>query len=275
LPPSCASTRRRCPRRFKPPRHPLIEAPMSDPARATVRISKLLSERGLCSRREADEYLARGWVSVDGRVAQVGEQALPDQRITLARPAQAQQTARVTILLNKPVGVVSGQAEKGYRPAIALIRPETRYAKDAHPIRFERAHLAHLAVAGRLDIDSHGLLVLTQDGRIAKQLIGERSGVEKEYLVRVQGQLSPEGLALLNHGLSLDGKRLLPARVAWQNTEQLRFILQEGKKRQIRRMCELVGLKVTNLKRVRIGSVRLGDLPAGQWRYLRAGERFS
>jgi len=248
---------------------------MPDPARATVRISKLLSERGLCSRREADEYLARGWVSVDGRVAQVGEQAFADQRITLARPAQARQTARVTILLNKPVGVVSGQAEKGYRPAVALIRPETRYARDAHPIRFERAHLAGLAVAGRLDIDSHGLLVLTQDGRIAKQLIGERSGVEKEYLVRVQGQLSPEGLALLNHGLSLDGKRLLPARVAWQNAGQLRFILQEGKKRQIRRMCELVGLKVTNLKRVRIGSVRLGDLPPGQWRYLRAGETFA
>jgi len=204
----------------------------------------------------------------------LGERALPGQTITLARPAQKRQATRVTILLNKPVGIVSGQAEKGYRPAVVLIRPETRYAKDTSRLRFERPHLAGLAVAGRLDIDSHGLLVLTQDGRIAKQLIGEHSGVEKEYLVRVQGTLTPQGLALLNHGLSLDGKRLRPARVQWQNDAQLRFILQEGKKRQIRRMCELVGLTVTNLKRVRIGKVRLGDLPMGQWRYLRAGEGF-
>jgi len=242
--------------------------------RETVRISKLMSERGLCSRREADDYLARGWVRVDGRIAQLGEQAFPEQIITLARPAQTRQTARVTILLNKPIGYVSGQAEKGYRPAITLIRPETQFAKDARTARFERAHLSGLAVAGRLDIDSHGLLVLTQDGRIAKQLIGEHSGVEKEYLVRVQGTLTPHGLALLNHGLSLDGKRLRPARVQWQNDAQLRFILQEGKKRQIRRMCECVGLKVTNLKRVRIGKVCLGDLPMGQWRYLRADEGF-
>jgi len=243
-------------------------------AREKFRISKLMSERGVCSRREADDYIARGWVQVDGRIAQLGEQAFPEQVITLARPAQTRQTARVTILLNKPIGYVSGQAEKGYRPAITLIRPQTQFAQDARAIHFERAHLSGLAVAGRLDIDSQGLLVLTQDGRIAKQLIGEHSDVEKEYLVRVQGALTPNGLALLNHGLSLDGKRLRPARVQWQNDAQLRFILQEGKKRQIRRMCECVGLTVTNLKRVRIGKVRLGDLPTGQWRYLRAGEGF-
>ena len=129
-------------------------------------------------------------------------------------------------------------------------------------------------MAGRLDIDSQGLLVLTQDGRIAKQLIGEDSEVDKEYLVRVQGSLSDRGLELLNHGLSLDGKALRPAQVRWQNSDQLRFVLREGKKRQIRRMCELVGLKVVGLKRVRIGRVALGDLPLGQWRYLREDERF-
>jgi 23S rRNA pseudouridine2604 synthase len=116
--------------------------------------------------------------------------------------------------------------------------------------------------------------VLTQDGRIARQLIGEDSGIEKEYLVRVQGNIAGNGLALLNHGLKLDGEALKPAKVSWLNDDQLRFILKEGKKRQIRRMCELVGLKVTGLKRVRIGKVRLGDLPAGQWRYLREGEAF-
>jgi len=243
-------------------------------ARDKVRVSKLLSERGLCSRREADDYIARGWVQVDGRVVQLGEQVFAEQVITLARPAQTRQTTRVTILLNKPVGYVSGQAEKGYRPAITLIRPQTRCTKDTHNLRFTRSHLTGLAVAGRLDIDSQGLLVLTQDGRIAKQLIGEHSTVEKEYLVRVEGKLIPDGLALLNHGLSLDGKRLRPANVQWQNNAQLRFVLQEGKKRQIRRMCALVGLTVTSLKRVRIGKVRLGDLPIGQWRYLRPGEGF-
>jgi len=240
-----------------------------------IRVSKLLSERGLCSRREADAYIEKGWVRVDGKVAELGERALPGQTITLARPAQTRQTTRVTILLNKPVGIVSGQADKGYRPAVTLIRPENHYAKDTGRLRFERSHLAGLAVAGRLDIDSQGLLVLTQNGRIAKQLIGENSDVEKEYLVRVQGHLAPDGLALLNHGLSLDGKRLRPAKVDWQNREQLRFILREGKKRQIRRMCELVGLTVVGLKRVRIGNIRLGDLPPGQWRYLGEGEKFT
>jgi len=245
------------------------------PEREKIRISKLMSERGLCSRREADAYIEKGWVRVDGKVAGLGERAFPGQTITLARPAQERQTTRVTILLNKPVGIVSGQAEKGYRPAVVLIRPETHYAKDPSRLRFERPHLAGLAVAGRLDIDSQGLLVLTQNGRIAKQLIGENSDVEKEYLVRVQGRLSPNGLSLLNHGLSLDGKRLRPAKVDWQNQEQLRFILREGKKRQIRRMCEQVGLKVVGLKRVRIGNIRLGDLPPGQWRYLGEDEKFT
>ncbi|RYG62767.1 pseudouridine synthase, partial [bacterium] len=131
-----------------------------------------------------------------------------------------------------------------------------------------------LAPAGRLDIDSTGLLVLTQDGRVAKQLIGENSSVEKEYLVRVEGRLSDEGLARLRHGLSLDGVKLRPAQVSWQNEDQLRFVLREGRKRQIRRMCETVGLYVTGLKRVRSGKVLLGGLPPGQWRYLRPDESF-
>ncbi|HAF01759.1 MAG TPA: pseudouridine synthase, partial [Methylophilaceae bacterium] len=131
-----------------------------------------------------------------------------------------------------------------------------------------------LAPAGRLDIDSTGLLVLTQDGRIARHLIGDDSTVEKEYLVRVEGELSHEDLTKLNYGLSLDGVKLKPAKVSWQNEDQLRFVLREGKKRQIRRMCEMVGLKVVGLKRIRIGSVNLGKLPVGQWRFLRADERF-
>jgi 23S rRNA pseudouridine2604 synthase len=240
-----------------------------------IRLSKLMSEQGLCSRREADSYIERGWVLVDGeRVSELGTKVYPTQKVTLAKGAEAQQKSRVTILLNKPVGYVSGQAEDGYKPAVTLIQAESRTKDDAAPLQFNPAQLRGLAPAGRLDIDSTGLLVLTQDGRIAKQLIGEDSPIDKEYLVRVTGTLTDRGLALLNHGLSLDGAALKPAKVSWQNQDQLRFVLREGKKRQIRRMCELVGLKVTGLKRVRIGKVRLGDLPLGQWRYLREDERF-
>jgi 23S rRNA pseudouridine2604 synthase len=240
-----------------------------------VRLSKLMAAQGLCSRREADGYIERGLVFVDGeRITELGTKIYPNQRITLSRTAASEQTALVTILLNKPIGYVSGQPEPGYRPAVSLISQQSHYVDDRSPQRFHPSQLKGLAPAGRLDIDSTGLLVLTQDGRIARQLIGEDSDVEKEYLVRVQGKLSEQGLQLLNHGLSLDGAPLRRARVTWQNRDQLRFVLRQGKKRQIRRMCELVGLDAIGLKRVRIGSVRLGDLPIGQWRYLQSGERF-
>ncbi|MHA3902835.1 pseudouridine synthase [Castellaniella sp. WN] len=240
-----------------------------------VRISKLMAQRGLCSRREADAYIERGWVRVDGRiVSELGTKALPGARITLERQAARRQTDKVTIILNKPVGYVSHQSDKGHRLAASLIQARTHYRPGHGGPAFDPAHLRGLAPAGRLDIDSQGLLVLTQDGRIARQLIGDDSSLEKEYLVRVEGRLSANGLALLNHGLTLDGQALRPARVQWQNEDQLHFILREGRKRQIRRMCEQVGLKVVGLKRVRMGRVVLGDLPVGQWRYLRDGERF-
>ena len=234
-----------------------------------------MSEQGLCSRREADSYIERGWVLVDDvPVTELGTRIFPNQKITLARQAQTQQESSVTILLNKPVGYVSNLPEKGYQPAVVLIKPDARYVEDKMPLRFSATHLRGLAPAGRLDIDSQGLIIFTQDGRVAKQLIGQDTSIEKEYLARVTGTLSAEDLAKLNFGLSLDGKALKRAEVRWQNEDQLRFVLREGKKRQIRRMCELVGLEVTGLKRVRIGNVKLGDLPEGQWRYLRAGERF-
>lgn len=244
-----------------------------------VRLSKRMSELGLCSRREADEWIARGWVRVDGKViSELGSKVLPHQRISVERQASAEQSKRVTILINKPMGYVSGQAEDGYKPAVVLVTPENRWKEDKSPTLFHPTQLRSLVPAGRLDIDSVGLLILTQDGRIAKQLIGEDTAVEKEYLVRVKyskpGKLPDADLKLLNHGLSLDGKKLLPAKVRWQNDDQLSFILREGKKRQIRRMCDAVGLKVLGLKRVRIGQVKLGNLPPGQWRYLDADEKF-
>lgn len=269
------------------PHAPAHAAPRQEAAESDgrLRLSKLMSERGLASRREADEWIDAGWVRVDGEVAELGTRVLPTVHIDIDPQAREQQTQRVTILLHKPIGYVSGQAEDGYEPAVVLIQPQNRWADDKLPIQFNRAHHRNLAPAGRLDIDSTGLLVLTQDGRVAKALIGEDSGVEKEYLVRVQlleqpeaenvmAVTPPEAIEALRFGLELDGKPLKHAQVSWQNEQQLRVVLREGRKRQIRRMCELVGLKVIGLKRVRMGSVVLGKLPAGQWRYLRPDERF-
>jgi 23S rRNA pseudouridine2604 synthase len=242
-----------------------------------------MAELGLCSRREADDWIAQGWVKVNGEVAPMGLQVAPDARIEVDRRAQGQQQQQVTILVHKPIGYVSGQAEDGHQPAVTLVQDRNHWNGDTARQRFSPQQLRGLAPAGRLDIDSTGLLVLTQDGRVARQLIGEDSGMEKEYLVRVAyGQVTRDvqaafpsaQIARLRHGLSLDGQALKPAQVEWQNPEQLRFVLVEGKKRQIRRMCELVGLKVVGLKRIRIGRVVLGQLPVGMWRYLGAGERF-
>jgi 23S rRNA pseudouridine2604 synthase len=234
-----------------------------------------MSELGLCSRREADEWIENGWVRVDGEViTTLGTRVSPAAQIEIDPRAHRHQSESVTILLNKPVGYVSGQAEDGYQPAMVLIRPENRWTEDRAPITWKPGHLRGLAPAGRLDIDSTGLLVFTQDGRVARRLIGHDSEVEKEYLVRVEGTLTDDGMKLLKHGLSLDGEKLKPARVSWQNEHQLRFVLRQGKKRQIRRMCEAVGLTVTGLKRVRTGSVPLGKLPVGMWRYLRPDEMF-
>ncbi|MES2185309.1 MAG: pseudouridine synthase [Pseudomonadota bacterium] len=281
LPPGPASRMRRAPAPAGAVRGGAPDVPGA--ADGPVRLNKRMAELGLCSRREADDWIDRGWVRVNGQVAVMGIKVTPADRVEVDRRADDHQQQQVTILLHKPMGYVSGQAEDGHTPAATLVQAQTHWAGDLSKHRFSLQQLRGLAPAGRLDIDSVGLLVLTQDGRVARQLIGEDSGIEKEYLVRVhygevtgdvQAAYPREQLARLCHGLSLDGQPLKPARVDWQNPEQLRFVLKEGKKRQIRRMCEQVGLKVVGLKRIRIGQVVLGQLPVGQWRYLGPGERF-
>lgn len=232
------------------------------------RLSKLLSSRGICSRREADRYIAAGLVKVDGAVVtELGSKALPNAVIELLPHAQKLQESKITILLNKPIGYVSTQPEKGYPEALNLITPFNQYRKGKK-ITFHPGHLKKLSVVGRLDIDSKGLLLLTQDGALAKKMIGEDAQIEKEYLVRVEGNSSPATLRTLSHGLSLDKQKLKPVKVEEIEPGLLKFILKEGKKRQIRRMCALVHLKVISLKRVRIGPYVLGDLPEGKWRYI-------
>lgn len=240
-----------------------------------IRISKLMANRGLCSRREADFYIERGWVHYnDGQLAELGVKVDPESSIELDPRAQNSISSQLTVLLNKPVGYVSGQAEKNYVPAVTLVTPANHSRLDNIKRKWHAADRKGLAPAGRLDIDSQGLLILTQNGRVARTLVGPESNIEKEYLVRITGEATGEILQQLRHGLELDGRELKPARIKQINPDQLQFVLKEGKKRQIRRMCELVGLEVTGLKRVRIGQVRLGKLAEGQWRYLGKDERF-
>lgn len=231
------------------------------------RVNKWLAHEGVCSRREAEELIGQGLVSIDGaRVEDVGRKIERGQTLTLA---DAGGRAAITVVLNKPVGFVSAQPDAGQTPAARLIVRANLHG-GAMPDVDKHTRLAPL---GRLDQDSHGLLLLSEDGVLAKAVIGPESKLDKEYAVRVAGQINDRKLALLRHGLSLDGKTLKPAKVSTIGDQQLKLVLTEGRNRQIRRMCELVGLEVTDLLRVRIGPLDLGGLPEGRWRALAAHER--
>jgi 23S rRNA pseudouridine2604 synthase len=234
------------------------------------RVNKWLAQQGVCSRREAEALITDGLVSIDGaKVEDVGRKILPGQTLTLADRAEAGLSAQLTAVLHKPVGVVSAQPEPGQTPAVRLLSKANR-GGEAPSIPTADTSLAPL---GRLDMDSRGLLLLSEDGVLAKAVIGPQSNLDKQYLVRVEGQVTEVKLKLLRHGLRLDGRQLKPAKVSIVAGQQLRFVLTEGRNRQIRRMCDLVGLTVTDLFRVRIGPLRLGDLPEGKWRALTPEER--
>ncbi len=240
----------------------------------TVRISKLLSERGVCSRREADRLITAKQVLLNGQiVSELGTKCLPTDELTLRPFAQKMQQEKVTLILNKPVGFVSCQPEKGYREAKELLVAEAQLIGPDNK-RWESYHLKKLSVCGRLDIDSKGLLVFTQDGVIAKQLIGQDSAIEKEYLVAYQGEATPQALNLLRFGLELDGKPLKRAEVKLKRPGLLSITLREGRKRQIRRCMDMVGLQVLSLIRIRVGRVLLGTLPLGHFRFLGPNEFF-
>lgn len=235
-----------------------------------VRVNKWLAQSGVCSRREADALIAEGRVRIDGeRISDAGRKILPGQTLTLDQSGAAQLEARFTVVYNKPVGIVSGQPEAGETPAVAMIRRGNVFGTAA--VLPDRD--SGLAPVGRLDKDSHGLLVLSNDGVLAKAIIGPESELEKEYHVRVRGELFEEKIAWLRHGLELDGRKLKPAKVTQTGAQSLTFVLKEGRNRQIRRMCDMCELRVVDLARVRIGGLRLGELPEGQWRLLTAEER--
>lgn len=234
------------------------------------RVNRWLAQNGVCSRREAEGLIAQGLVSIDGaRVDDVGRKIEPGQTLTLADVAQAALESSMTVVIHKPVGVVSSQPDEGQVPAVRLLTKDALYGPAAKIPDWD----SRLAPVGRLDMDSRGLLILSEDGVVAKAVIGPESKLEKEYMVRVAGEITEKKLGMLRHGLQLDGRQLRYAKVKVVQGQQMRFVLKEGRNRQIRRMCELVGLEVVDLLRTRIGPITLGALPEGRWRPLAPEER--
>ncbi|HRD28756.1 MAG TPA: pseudouridine synthase [Caulobacter sp.] len=234
------------------------------------RVNRWLAQSGVCSRREAEALIGRGLVSIDGEVVgDAGRKILPGQTLTLADAATGALSSSLTLMFHKPVGIVSSQPEGDQVPAVRLITRKTVWGPcTIFPDRDSR-----LAPVGRLDMDSRGLLILSEDGVVAKAVIGPDSGLEKEYRVQVAGQITQDKIERLRYGLMLDGRQLKQAQVNLQGKQTLSFVLKEGRNRQIRRMCDLVGLEVVDLLRTRIGPITLGALPEGRWRPLAPEER--
>ena len=227
----------------------------------TERLQKILASRGVCSRRKAEELLDAGRVSVNGNVAQLGESADPDiDEILLDGKPLPSKSEYVYIMLNKPRGFVTTLSdEKGRKNAAELV---AGCGTRVYPV-------------GRLDMDSEGLLLFTNDGEFANLMMHPKHEVDKVYRVWVTN-FAPEKLDALKEPIELDGYRIKAPKVRPVRMEPTRAILDvtihEGRNRQVRRMCQAAGLEVARLKRISEGNLRIGDLKTGAWRYLEPSE---
>ncbi len=230
-----------------------------------TRIAKYLAQNGVVSRRRAETLISENKVKIDNQlVSEPGFKIVAGQIIEIALENEAK---AISLIINKPIGYVSAQAQNGEKPAIVLIKPENCIEN----IKSDFSHLK-IPALGRLDKDSHGLLILSNDGVLAKNVISPETESEKEYIVKVNGHLNNEKIAKLRHGLTLDGRKLKPAKVKQIGENTLNFVLREGRNRQIRRMCAMLGLEVFDLQRIRIGQIKLGNLELGKWRRLTDAE---
>jgi 23S rRNA pseudouridine2604 synthase len=240
---------------------------MTDPIRLAKRVAEL---RG-CSRREAEQFISGGWVRVDGIVVEEPQFRVADQRIDIDPQADLAQAEPVTLLLHKPPGY---RTTEGEPPASQLLTPATLWPEDRSGIRPLKKHFAQLTLCVPLETDASGLVVFTQDWRIARKLTEDAATLEHEVIVEVTGELAPNGLKRLNRGIPFNGRTPPTIKVSWQNETRLRVALKGAQPGQIAHLCEAVGLQVLSMKRIRLGRVPLGKLPVGQWRYLLEDERF-
>ncbi|MDO8925275.1 MAG: rRNA pseudouridine synthase [Sideroxyarcus sp.] len=238
---------------------------MTEPVRLAKRLAELIS----CSRREAELYIAGGWVMVDGQVVEEPQFMVSGQKVELHPDAVLVPVEPVTILFHQSPDVdMNADAIK------QLLSADTRAADDHSGIRLLKQHFLHLTQCTPLEMHAAGMTVFTQDFRVSRKLTDDAATIEQEYVVQVAGELAPDGLKLLNHGLSYNGKPLPPVKVSWQNETHLRFALKGVKPGQVAHMCKAVGLQVLAMKRLRIGRVSMSKLPVGQWRYLMPHEKF-
>jgi 23S rRNA pseudouridine2604 synthase len=237
---------------------------MSEPVRLAKRVAAMVP----CSRREAEQYIEGGWVRVDGQVVEEPQHRVADeQRVELDSGAKAANLEPVTLLLHKPAGMSDNEA-------LQLLSPATRAADDDSGVRPVKRHFSHLTALLELPAQASGLMVFSQDGRIVRKLTEDALSIEQELIAQVTGSIAEGGLARLAHGLVYEGRALPPIKVSWQNETRLRFALKGMPPWLVEWMCEQVGLRLTGLKRIRIGRLPMAGLPEGRWRYLRAGERF-
>jgi len=239
--------------------------PMTEP----IRLAKRLAELVHCSRREAELYIAGGWVSVDGQVVEEPQFMVAEQKVELLPGAKLVPVEPATILFHQPPDLdMNADSVK------QLLSADTRAVDDHSNIRLLKQHFFKLTQCTPLEPHASGLAVFTQDYRVTRKLTDDAVTIEQEYVVEVTGELLADGLKLLNHGLSYNGKPLPPVKVSWQSETRLRFALKGVKPGQVAHMCKAVGLQALSMKRLRVGRVSMSKLPMGQWRYLMPYEKF-
>lgn len=232
-----------------------------------IRLAKRVAELAGCSRREADQYIQGGWVSVDGEVIDAPQHPITTQTVSIDPDADLETAEPATLLLHKPAGIAFDAAPK-------LATPATRTVGDDPAIRVLKRHFVRLTPLMPMDDEASGLMVLSQDGRVWRRLNEDADTIEQEFVVEVEGELAPYGLAKLCDGMLYQGRALPRAKVSWQNENNLRFAIKAVRPGQLRHMCAQVGLEVRSIRRLRIGRIALNRMPVGEWRYLPVGERF-
>jgi len=244
---------------------------LPDTALAGERLSKRIAAMLPCSRREAEQYIEGGWVRVDGKVVEEPQFRVLKQEVELDKDASLAGDSAVTLLLHKPPGC-------GDAAALKLLERNHHFVDDASDIRPLKRHFAALSSAVALETGASGLLVFTQDWRVARKLKDDASLLEHEFTVDIQGQVTSDTLARLNQGLNADPQPLPRVRVSInssnENVCKLRFAVKGTHPGLLAYLCERANLKILAMKRIRIGRVAMGHLPVGQWRYLQTHERF-
>src|SRR5574340_1490980 len=238
-----------------------------------VRLAKRVAELRACSRREAEQFITGGWVRVDGVMVEAPQFRITDQRVEIDPQADLTQAEPVTLLLHKPAGYQALPGD-GAPPASQLLGTATLWAEDTSGIRPLKKHFAQLTLCVPLETSAGGLVVFTQDWRVARKLTEDAATLEHEVIVEVAGELPPDELKRMNQGIPYKGRTPSAIKVSWQSENRLRVALKGAQPGQVAHLCETAGLQVRSMKRIRLGRVALGKLPAGQWRYLRKDERF-